>query len=274
MLKKIINNKLALISFIIIIIYFIISILIWSGFICQDWDKIFTDGRTPSSLKHLLGTNINGKDILLRTLYSIKSAISIGCIVAFFAGTIGFVLGAFAGFFKRTWIDELIIWIYSSIDAIPLYLYVGAISFALKGYFLAIYIAMITSFWTTTCRITRSEVIKIKEFNFIEAARALGGSNIRIIFKHILPNTINIFIVQLSLLFITAIKTEVILSFLGIGLTDQISWGSMLAESSSEVIIGVYNNFLAASICMFILIISLNLFSDFLQDSFDPKYFF
>ena len=92
---------------------------------------------------------------------------------------------------------------------------------------------LIATFWTTTGRLVRGEVIKLRELEFVEAARAIGVSQFHIIFRHILPNTFHVLLVQATIVFVSAIKAEVILSFLGLGIQDGVSWGSMLAESDA-----------------------------------------
>ena len=103
------------------------------------------------------------------------------------------------------------------------------------------------------------------------AARALGSSTGSIIFRHILPNSLHLLLVQATVVFVAAIKAEVILSFLGLGLQDSVSWGLMIAESTQDVLAGHMNNFLAASGFMFVLVISFNLLSITLEDAFDLK---
>jgi oligopeptide transport system permease protein len=133
------------------------------------------------------------------------------------------------------------------------------------------HVAMIATFWSSTCRIVRGEVIKIRGLEYVQAARALGVKNGSIIFRHILPNTYHILLVQSTIAFVGAIKSEVILTFLGLGVKDGVSWGTMLSESTNDVLRGHFGNFLAASGFLFILVIAFNLFADALQDALDPK---
>ncbi|MDH3769166.1 MAG: ABC transporter permease subunit, partial [Gammaproteobacteria bacterium] len=108
-------------------------------------------------------------------------------------------------------------------------------------------------------------------FEFVEAARALGVPELTIIFRHIIPNTFHILLVQATIVFVAAIKSEVILSFLGLGVKDGVSWGLMIAESTQEVLAGQFNNFIWASVFLFGLVMAFNLFSDALQDALDPR---
>ena len=113
--------------------------------------------------------------------------------------------------------------------------------------------------------------MRLKNRQFVEAARSIGLPGYRIVLRHILPNTMSILLVQGSLVFIAAIKTEVILSFLGLGVQDGVSWGLMLAESSQEVVAGQFANFIAASGMLFLLLMGFNMLADAFQDAFDAR---
>jgi ABC-type dipeptide/oligopeptide/nickel transport system permease subunit len=130
---------------------------------------------------------------------------------------------------------------------------------------------MIATFWTTTGRLVRGEVMRLKSREFVLSARAIGLPVHLILLRHILPNTLHILLVQATIAFVAAIKTEVILSFLGLGVQDGVSWGLMLAESTQEVLAGHFNNFLAASLMLFLLLLGFNLLADAMQDAFDPR---
>jgi ABC-type dipeptide/oligopeptide/nickel transport system permease subunit len=184
---------------------------------------------------------------------------------------VGGVLGAVSGYFAGSWLDEIVLWVMGVVDAMPFYLFVAAIAFALADYPYAMHVAMIATFWTTTGRLTRGEVIKLRSMEFVEAARAIGVSPGVTIFRHVLPNTTHILLVQLTLAFVDAIKAEVVLSFLGLGVKDGMSWGLMISESTLEFLGGHFNNLIAASCLMFGLVYAFNMFADALQDALDPK---
>ena len=147
----------------------------------------------------------------------------------------------------------------------------AALAFAFGGGVAAMYLAMILSFWTTTARLVRAEVMRLRGQDFILAARAIGLPGQQILQRHLLPNTMHLLLVQASLTFVAAIKTEVILSFLGIGLDDGVSLGLMLAEATQDILAGHLGNFLAASSCLFLLLLGLNLAADALQDGMGIK---
>ena len=142
------------------------------------------------------------------------------------------MLGAVAGWKQHSWLDASVIWLAGVLDSIPFYLFAAAVAFALQGHPAAMHLAMIVTFWTTTARIIRGEVMRIKEREFIEAAHAIGLPGLVTVFRHVLPNTYHILLVQGSIVFVAAINTEVILSFLGLGIQDGVSFqGAAVVES-------------------------------------------
>ncbi len=269
--RKLRQDKWGMIAAAVVTSYLLIAVLVKLDLIGQGWEQLMTKGYEAPSAKYWFGTNINGQDIFKRAITSTKSAFEIGFLVTLCAVVLGGFLGSLAGFFRGKWVDQLITWFYGCLDSIPFYLFVAAVSYALKGSDYSMHVAMIATFWTGTARVVRGEVIKIKNLEYVEAARAIGVPSFLIIFRHILPNTFHLLLVQGALIFVAAIKTEVILSFLGLGVKDGISWGLMIAEASHEIIAGQFGNFLAASSFLFVLVMAFNTFADALQDALDPK---
>jgi len=255
----------------VVLVYLLVALGVWLGLWGQGWSQVDGPMWAPPGPDHWLGTNIIGQDIFERAVYSTRTAFEVGLVVAVLSTLLGGVLGALAGYFSNRWTDELILWLMGVLDAMPFFLFVAALAYALQGNPYAMHIAMIATFWTTTARLVRGEVIKLKNLEFVEAARAIGLPRRLIIFRHILPNTFHILLVQATIVFVSAIKSEVILSFLGLGVTDGVSWGLMIAESTQEVQAGHFSNFITASTFLFVLVMAFNLFADALQDALDPK---
>lgn len=255
----------------IVFIYLIIAIGVWFGLWGASWSDTSDELWQGPSMQHLFGTNVIGQDVLTRVIYSTKVAFEVGFIVAVLSTILGAVLGSLSGFYSGTWIDSIVLWLMGVLDSIPFYLFVAAVAFALKGNPFAMHIAMISTFWTGTARVVRGEVIKLKSQEFVEAARSIGVTENKIIFKHIMPNTSHILLVQSTIAFVAAIKSEVILSFLGLGVKDGVSWGLMISESTQDVLAGHFNNFASSSMFLFVLVIAFNMFSDSMQDALDPK---
>ncbi len=270
-LYKFRRDRTGMISLGVVTFFFVIALGVWMGLWGQHWSTIEGPMWAKPGAEHWLGTNIIGQDIFQRAIFSTKTAFEVGMVVAILSTILGGILGALSGYFANSWVDEVILWLMGVLDSIPFYLFVAAIAFALQGYPYSMHIAMIATFWTTTARLVRGEVIKLKNFEFVEAARAIGLPRNQIIFRHIMPNTYHILLVQATIVFVSAIKSEVILSFLGLGVVDGVSWGLMIAESTQEVQAGHYSNFLTASLFLFVLVMAFNMFSDSLQDALDPK---
>ncbi len=268
--RKLLRDRLGMASAAVVMAYFVIAVGVAAGVWGQNWSELGS-GMQGVSAAHWFGTNLSGQDVFERAIFSTKTAFEVGLSVAVLSTLLGALLGAVSGYFAGGWLDEVILWLKGTLDSIPFYLFVAAVAFALQGHPYAMHIAMISTFWTTTARIVRGEVMKLRELEFIEAARAIGVPQHLIIFRHILPNTSHILLVQATIVFVSAIKSEVILSFLGLGVQDGVSWGLMISESTQEVTVGIFNNFLAASGMLFVLVMAFNLFSDALQDALDPK---
>jgi len=265
------KDKIGIISFSVVFIYLLIACGVWAGVWGTEWDEISYDSLAPISVKHWCGTNLNGQDILERALYGTRVAFEIGFMVAILTTIIGAVLGGIAGYFHGTKIDQIIVWMYGTMESIPYVLFAAGIGFAMKDSPYGIYVAMVSVMWTPICGIIRGEFIKIKNLEYVESARAIGVSVRRIILKHMMPNTYHLLLINTTLIFVMAIKTEVILSFLGIGVKEGISWGLMFADAADEVQGGHFNVFITTSLFMFFLVLAFSVFADALQDALDPK---
>ena len=265
------RDRFGMLGLAVVAAYFMAAVGVWLGLWATGWGDVAGGKWEAPSPAHWFGTNLIGQDIFQRSIYSISTAFEIGLVVAVLSTLLGAVLGAVAGFFSGRATDELVVWLMGVLDSIPFYLLVAAIAFALEGNPWSMHVAMISTFWITTARLVRGEVIKLKGLEFVEAAHAIGVPEYTIIFRHILPNTFHILLVQSTITFVAAIKSEVILSFLGLGVKDGMSWGLMISESTFEVLAGFFNNFLAASVLMFGLVMAFSIFSDALQDALDPR---
>ena len=265
------SDRYGMTGLIVVAIFALVAVCVWSGLLGQGWSEVNGDRFESISASHWFGTNRLGQDILQRTLFGTATAFEVGLVVTLCSTILGTVLGGLAGWYSHGWLDEIILWLKGVLDSIPFYLFAAAIAFALQGNSWAMHLAMIVTFWTTTARIIRGEVMRIKEREFIEAARAIGLPGLRTVFRHVLPNTFHILLIQSTIVFVAAINTEVILSFLGLGIKDGVSWGLMLAESSQEVLGGHFGNFIAAGASLFLLLMGFNLLADALQDALDTR---
>ena len=213
-----------------------------------------------------------GRDVLKKTIKGSETSIFVGIAAAALATFLGTVFGAVSGYFGR-WIDDAFNWFYSVFSSIPYLLLILAVAAVLqqKGTFTVILILGLTG-WTGVFRLIRAEYLKHKSREYVQAADAIGASDASRMFLHIFPNISHVVLVQLSILVVAFIKSEVILSFLGFGVpVDVVSWGSMLNEAQNELILGKWWQLVAATTAMAILVTAFSLFTDALRDALDPK---
>lgn len=227
-----------------------------------------------SELKQTLpfGADKWGQDVVLKTIKGAETSIIVGLISALLAVVIGTFLGAIAGYFSG-WVDDVLNWFYNIFTSIPYLLLVLAIAAVLqqKGILSIVLILGLTG-WTGVFRLIRAEYMKHNSREYVLAAKAIGVSNTRRMFVHIFPNVSHIALVQMSILVVAFIKSEVILSFLGFGVpVGVVSWGSMLNEAQSELILGKWWQLVAASVAMAVLVTAFSMFTDALRDALDPK---
>ena len=220
----------------------------------------------------LLGADKWGRDVLKKAVKGTETSLVVGLAAASLAALLGTLFGALAGY-HGGWLDDFFNWLYSVFTSIPYLLLVLAIAAVLdqKGIVTVILILGLTG-WTGIFRLIRAEYLRHKVREYVLAADAIGASDARRMFAHILPNVSHVVLVQLSLHVVLFIKSEVILSFLGFGVgVDTVSWGSMLAEAPSELILGMWWQIAAATALMALAVTAFSLFTDSLRDALDPR---
>ena len=220
----------------------------------------------------LFGGDKWGRDVVKKAIKGTETSLVVGLAAATLAALIGTLFGALAGYFGG-WLDDFFNWLYSVFTSIPYLLLVLAIAAVVnqKGLATVIFILGLTG-WTGIFRLIRAEYLKHRVREYILAADAIGASHARRMFAHILPNVTHVVLVQLSLHVVLFVKSEVILSFLGFGVgVDTVSWGSMLAEAPSELILGMWWQISAATIAMALAVTAFSLFTDAVRDALDPR---
>jgi len=267
---RLVRNKSAMIGFwlliIIVVLCLLAPVIAPQGFNVQHLQEKFL----PPSLKHLCGTDNLGRDIFTRLLYGGRISLMIGFVSTIFSAVVGIVIGLFAGFYGGK-TDNIVMRILDIIMSIPSILLAITIAAALgtgvNSAILAIGIASIPIF----ARLTRAPIIQVKNEEYIEAARAISASRLRIMFRHLLPNILSPLIVQITINVALSIMLAAGLSFLGMGVQPpNPEWGAIITSAKVYIIDHSYMVTMPG-IAMALTVIALNLFGDGLRDCLDPR---
>ena len=227
------------------------------------------------------------KTVTVQVVQGTRIAFEIAVLTSVIVIPLGFFLGALAGYFGRT-IDTAIVYLFSVVGSVPDILLITAISYVVRGVverspsmqtvtryidsgLLAVCVGLGFTGWVGLCRIIRAEYLKHRERQYVLAARSLGASNMAIMFRHIAPNVSHLIIINFSLRFPGLILTEAVLSYLGVGIANEPSWGAIINDAKQRLWLGNWWELAGATAAMFFLVLALNLFGDALRDALDPK---
>lgn len=291
-IHRLAGHKLAMAGLVVIAAYFLLAAFIYISELCNwkisflQWgDKIGREYEPPNA-KNIIGTDFLGRSVLRKTIYGTKISITVAFLASILSIAIGVPLGAIAGYFRGA-VDEIIVWLYTTLSSIPYILLILAFALVLKDKAInlhwaglgtlelrgiaSVYLAMGLTSWVGICRLIRGEVIKHKDREYVLAAKSYGCGDGRIITRHLIPNVFHIVIIDFSLRFVSFIQAEVILSFLGLGEKNSPSWGAMIDTARLDLPKGYWWEMTAATLAIFFISLALNVFGDALRDSLDPK---
>lgn len=256
----------------VIVFYVLIALIGYLNLLPDFQERVGTANESPSlTAAKILGTDLFGRSVLYKILVGTKTAITIGFLTTLISVPVGIFFGSIAGYFGGK-VDALVMWIYTVLSSIPSILLLVGIAYVLGKGLLSICVAMAAVTWVGLCRLIRGEVMKHKNMEYVLASRLLGASDFRLIFRHILPNVFHLAIISASLTTLTAIKFEVILTFLGVGIQDGASWGTMVADAAGELVNGIWWPLFGVTVAMFLILYALNIVGDGLRDALDPKF--
>lgn len=260
----------SLAALIVLLAYLVVAVLVATGVIADEPDARVGAKFLGPGPGHWLGTDRLGRDVLARVLHGARIALLVGGSTAFAAVFLGSSLGLVAGWFGGK-LDALVMGLVSVVQSIPSVLLLVAISRAAGRGLTGVLVAFALTFFCTPCRVMRGEVLRLREAEHVQAARVLGYGTARILLGHVLPSTAHLVVVNLSLVFVSAIKSEVILSYLGIGLNGAPSWGAMILQARGDLINGFYWQLGAVSVLMFVLVLASNVVADAVEYALDPR---
>jgi peptide/nickel transport system permease protein len=221
--------------------------------------------------KYWLGTDRHGRDMLSRLMAGTLVSLAVGFISVFISMFIGTAIGAIGGFFRGR-IDDFIIWLINLVWSIPTLLLVIAITLALGKGFWQVFVAVGLTMWVEVARVVRGQFLSLREKEFVEAGKALGFSNFRIIFKHVLPNVIGPIIVLSAADFASAIIMEAGLSFLGIGAQSPMaSWGSMIRDNNDFIYTKSSILAILPGLAIMVMVLAFIILGNGLRDALDVK---
>ena len=247
----------------------------------KEWDERASKLKTVDTVKAetlALGADRLGRDVLDKAIKGTQVSVFVGVLAALLATVLGTLLGALAGFYGGK-VGDFLEWLYTVFTSIPDILLIFTLAAVLnradaiipRGIWTIVIILGLVG-WTGLYRQVRAEFLKHSGREYVRAAEAIGASQSSRMFRHILPNVSHVILVRMSLLVVGFIKSEVILSYLGLGVpVDQVSWGTMLAEAQSEMILGYWWQLAAATLFMAIFVTAFSLMADAWRDALDPK---
>lgn len=272
------KNKIALVGGIVfgLIVLLVILVPILSPYNLSEFE--LTDKLVPPSAKHWLGTDEQGRDVLMRVFYGGRISIFIGVMTAAITVVIGAAIGGIAGYYGG-WVDNILMRFTEIVSGLPFMPLMITLSFALmwrvsssqKMYVVMFILAIIS--WPGLARMVRGQILSLREQDFMVATKALGISNTSKIAKHLLPNTLAYIIVNATLGMAGAIMTEAALSFLGLGVIPPTpTWGNMIERANDT---NIFTNapwvWIPPGILIILTVVSINLLGEGLRDAFDPK---
>jgi ABC-type dipeptide/oligopeptide/nickel transport system permease subunit len=273
-LKKVFQKKIPVICGIVILFFLLIAFAAQFLGFASAWDTPVGGQYLPpvfsSDFRLWLGTDIFGRSVMYKAIQGTRVALSVGIITALLSAPIGIIFGCVAGYFGG-WIDEVIVWFITVLSSIPNILLLIAISYTMGRGMTAVYIALTATSWISLARILRGEVLKHKQKEYLVAAESIGVGHTMRIFKHLLPNITHQIILSMTFMIEIAIRSEVLLSYLGLGVQNLPSWGKMIDDAKGELSTGVWWQLTSATVAMFFLMFAIIVLGDYLRDALDPK---
>jgi peptide/nickel transport system permease protein len=292
--KRLSHRLTTMICLSIVALYLLVGLLSFLPAFERKAQAVVGESYQPPSLSKFdlaLGCDIQGRPVIWRLLFGTRIALLITVFASILSLSLGISLGVLAGYFGG-WIDDIITWLFTTVSSVPWILLMIALVYSMKGRMIpwptteggrlhlgeveldtlvTIIIALGLTEWVGICRLIRAEVIRHRDRDYVIAARAAGVGTRRILTRHILPNVSHLAIISFSLGAVSYVQAEVVLTFLGLGISDRPSWGRMIDDAKMELLKGVWWQAVAATVAIGILCLALNILGDAFRDALDPR---
>jgi oligopeptide transport system permease protein len=267
--RRLKKNKLAMIGLYTVLFIILVAVLgPWLSSLSYSDQNLMQTNKPPST-GHWFGTDNLGRDLFIRVLYGARISLAIGIVASLINLTIGVIYGGIAGFFGGR-VDRIMMNIVDILYGIPVLLYVILLMVILKPGLTNIFIALGIAYWLGMARMVRGQMLSLKEQEYVLAARTIGAGNWRILFQHLLPNSLGPIIITMTLAIPEAIFTEAFLSFIGLGVAAPMaSWGVLASEGVTSLRSYPFQLFFPA-MAISITMLAFNFLGDGLRDALDP----
>ncbi|HEU4327079.1 MAG TPA: oligopeptide ABC transporter permease [Roseiflexaceae bacterium] len=270
-LERFLRHRLAVLSVVVLVTIIAVSI---AAPLLAPYDPnriVLAEKDNPPSAAHLMGTDYNGRDMLSRILYAGRVSLGIAFSVVIFSGLLGSVVGVVSGFFGG-WVDAALMRLVDFMLTLPLLPILLVLITIFSPSIPLLVIVLVLTGWTGTARLVRGQVLSLREQQFVEASRALGASRVRLMFAHLIPNSLAPIIVSLTLAVSDVVVAEAALSYLGFGVQPpDASWGNMIRGVTSTVLEKYPWQAFFPGLMIFLTSLSVNFLGDGLRDAFDPR---
>ncbi len=264
------RDKLALLGLVVIVLVLVLAVF-GPMFSPYEYDaQDFMISNEPPNFSHWFGTDMFGRDLFVRVLYGARISLAVGFLASFINLFIGVIYGGISGFAGGR-IDNIMMRIVDVIYSVPMMIYVILLMVVVGPGLKSIFITLGVSYWAPMARIVRAEVMRLKNEEFVLAAKVTGASPMRILFRHIIPNAMGAILVTLTFSIPGAIFTEAFLSFVGLGVSAPMaSWGMLSSDAVGSLAIYPWQLFFPAG-AISITILAFNFLGDGLRDALDPR---
>ena len=268
--RRFLRNRLATTGLGVVVVFIIFAVFA-NVLAPAPYDRsVLSETLQYPSARHWLGTDQVGRDLLSRIIYGARTSLAVGFSVQALAFGIGVPLGVIGGLRPGTWIDFIVIRLVEVMSAFPNFLFALFILTVIGGGLTNVIFAIGITSWIEVTRLTRAQILSLRERDFVQAARALGANELQIVWRHLLPNALPPLIVMLALGIPSAIFAEAGLSFLGLGINDPIpSWGKMVGDSMDYIRVFWHVGFFP-TLMIALAMLSFNFTGDGLRDALDP----